>query len=762
MQQVGEAVTLLAAALLKHERPPSKAQCVQVMFLGLTWSSIALLQVSAWHCYFGSSLLQLLSEVVLIALSASGELKSVVGSVEFGLQCVRLLVLAGLAATALRLAFRRGKAKDEEVEPLLPGDESNGDAAAGSYGTEEPSESDDESDDRYTKIQQKKRLEQSGDWWTYLKGFSIFIPYLIPRNDRKVQLCLAITVVCLLAQRALNILVPRQFGIITNRLVAGGLPISELGIWLLLQTLEGRSGLGLVERIVKIPIDQFSYRQITNAAFTHVMNLSIDFHNDKDSAEVMKAVEQGESLNNLLDAAITTIGPTLFDLMIGYVYFYQVFDIYVSFLVMAASICFLFLDLKTANWNLDNRRAWQKCMREESKVMHQAVQGWQTVSYFNQFDHEKTHFAGAVHAAQASSLKWTVKDSYRRALLEAVVPLAFFGVCLMVIFQVSRGEASPGDFVFLLQYWPTLTYPLRHLSSHYRWLMLDLIDAERLLVLFQTKPTITDKEDAKPLKVREGKVAFRHVHFAYDPRKPTLEDINAEARNGQTVALVGETGGGKSTMLKLLYRFYDVSQGSIEIDGQDLRDVSLESLRNALGVVPQDPALFNTTIMENLRYARMDATDEDIYDACRAAAVHDKILTFPDKYQSTVGERGVKLSGGELQRVAIARVLLKNPAIVLLDEATSSVDTDTEASIQAAFKKLSTGRTTFVIAHRLSTIVKAEQILVFHQGKVIERGTHQGLLRQKGKYHGLWSKQIASNEAGPELERETPETREED
>jgi ABC-type multidrug transport system fused ATPase/permease subunit len=281
------------------------------------------------------------------------------------------------------------------------------------------------------------------------------------------------------------------------------------------------------------------------------------------------------------------------------------------------------------------------------------------------------------------------------------------------------------------------------LSSNYRWLIADLIDAERLLILFQTKPTVLDKEGVQLLEVTHGNVRFKGVHFAYDPRKPTLTDINIDAHTGETIAFVGETGAGKTSILKLLFRFYDVSAGSIEIDGQDIRDVTLSSLRDAIGVVPQDPVLFNATVMENLRYARLDATDEEIYDACKATAVHDKIMSFPDRYQSSVGEQGVKLSGGELQRVAIARVLLKNPPIVLLDEATSAVDSDTEVLIQAALKKLSTGRTTFVIAHRLSTIVSADKILVVHEGRIVERGTHHELLQLGGKYLSLWSKQIS-------------------
>ena len=272
-----------------------------------------------------------------------------------------------------------------------------------------------------------------------------------------------------------------------------------------------------------------------------------------------------------------------------------------------------------------------------------------------------------------------------------------------------------------------------------------LIDAERILDLLKTEPKIRNKANAVPLKVKEGKVSFRAVDFAYDPRKPTLCDICFTADGGQTVALVGETGGGKSTILKLLFRYYDVAAGCITIDGQDIRDVTLHSLRESFGMVPQDPSLFNISIMENVRYARLEATDEDVHEACQAAAIHDKILSFPDGYKSKVGERGVKLSGGELQRVAIARALLRDSPIVLLDEATSMVDAETESLIQQAFKKLTSGRTTFVIAHRLSTIQNADLILVVHGGQIIERGTHNELFAQKGKYLSLWSKQFSKH-----------------
>jgi ABC-type multidrug transport system fused ATPase/permease subunit len=260
---------------------------------------------------------------------------------------------------------------------------------------------------------------------------------------------------------------------------------------------------------------------------------------------------------------------------------------------------------------------------------------------------------------------------------------------------------------------------------------------------------VADRDDAKELVVKEGKVEFQHVKFAYDVRNPTIKGVSLQAEGGQTIAFVGETGGGKSTILKLLFRFYDVTGGSIMIDGQDLRSVTQSSLREALGLVPQDPALFNQTIRQNIRYARLEATDQEIEDACRAAAIHDDIEGFPDKYNSKVGERGVRLSGGQLQRIAIARVLLKNPKIVLLDEATSAIDSAVEEQIQLAFRRLSKGRTTFVIAHRLSTTADADQILVIDKGEIIERGTHQVLLDVGGKYSTLWSKQTAGHLSAP-------------
>ena len=268
----------------------------------------------------------------------------------------------------------------------------------------------------------------------------------------------------------------------------------------------------------------------------------------------------------------------------------------------------------------------------------------------------------------------------------------------------------------------------------------DLIDAEAILDLFQKKPTV--KEGNAPFAFKQGAVHFRGVKFSYDGEKGIIKDFNFHAKPGQKVALVGQTGGGKSTILRLLFRFYDVQEGSIMVDDQDLRDVTLASLREHIGVVPQDPSLFNESIMENVRYARLDATDEDVMEACKAASIHEKILTFSKGYATKVGENGVVLSGGELQRVAIARVILKNPRIILLDEATSSVDTETETHITNALQLLSKDRTTFTVAHRLSTVKSSDVILVIKDGAIAEQGSPRELLDKKGEFSKLWLQQM--------------------
>ncbi|KAG7039436.1 ABC transporter [Colletotrichum scovillei] len=748
---------LVAAAFQPDAFNKEQAHIIHVLLSTFAW--IALCSIgNETRLLLGACTATFLLEIPLLVLNVRGRSFSTPDVVCIVCQGVRIFVIVGLVLVAMAsTTTQRGSsgACSEESQPFLGSHAQEGPV---DYGTErfrddtdteiasddsEDEDTDDDGDDSASiKRRRAKRLEETGGWLGYLKDFKIFVPLLIPRKDRKVQLSIILCLLCIAGGRAMIILIPRQLGIVTDKILAKEAPYGALAIWLLLSLISGESGLGLVEALAKIPIKQFSYRQITNAAFSHVMNLPMEFHAERDSAEVMKAIEQGEALSNLLETAVIDILPTVADMFIALWFLYWKFNAYVSLAMLVASVAFTTLEVVTSNMNLANRRASSKAEREEARIMHQAVQGWQTVTYFNMFNFEKRRFGQAVDSQLAASRRYGVGDAFIQALLEATVPVTFFVLACLVLYEITNGRASPGDFVLLLTYWEYLVWPLKFLSHNYRYLMSDLVDAERLLNLLQTKSTIVEKENAKNLTPVKGHVAFENVGFAYDPRRQTVKELDVSAAPGKTIALVGETGAGKSSIMKLLLRFHDVTSGRITIDGQDIRDVTLTSLREALGVVPQDPLLFNASVMENLRYARPSATDEDVFEACRAAAIHDRILSFADGYESKVGEQGVKLSGGEIQRLAIARVFLKDPPILILDEATSAVDTMTEANIQHALETLKSGRTTFVIAHRLSTVVNSDKIVVIHEGRVVESGTHEELLAQGKRYKDLWTRQV--------------------
>ncbi|KAJ5818395.1 hypothetical protein N7474_003986 [Penicillium riverlandense] len=611
------------------------------------------------------------------------------------------------------------------------------------------SESDpDNSDDEDGKDHDTRtgKLRKTGHLVDYLATFKVFLPFLIPRKDIKVQLCYLVCALCLIADRVLNVVVPTQLGSIADKLVRQELALSDLGIYFAVNILHGQSGLGMLMELAKIPIEQFSYRQLTNAAFGHVIGLPMEFHADRDSAEVMKAIEQGATLTNVLEIIFLEIAPAVIDLFVAFVLLYIKFNSLAALCMLIATLTFMALEVTASRWNIDNRRQLTKAERSEARVMHQAIQGWLTVSSFNMFAYEKFRFAKAVDKHMTAKQRWEYRDVYSTGLMEACFPVSFVVLAFLVANEIRHGRASPGDFVFLIQYWDYLIWPIKFLSKDYRWFISKLIDAERLLDLLTTKPTVTDKPDAFDLGPVQGYVAFENVFFSYNNREPAVRDVNISAAPGDIIALVGTTGAGKSSLMKLLLRYYDVTSGCIKIDGHDIRDVTQSSLRGALGIVSQNPILFNASIMENLRYANLDASDEEIHRACQAAAIHDRISSFPEGYQTKVGEQGIKLSGGEVQRLAIARAFLKDPSILVLDEATSAVDTETEAKIQEALKNLIKDRTTLVIAHRLSTVVKADRIFVLDNGTIVESGTHRELLGKQGRYYNLWHAQLHGDE----------------
>ncbi|THY20297.1 P-loop containing nucleoside triphosphate hydrolase protein [Aureobasidium pullulans] len=570
---------------------------------------------------------------------------------------------------------------------------------------------DESDDDQDVKDARAKRLSETNGWLGYLRDFTIFIPFVVPRKDFKIQLCLLLCIITFTLERVIQAAIPYTLGIIADKITSGVMPIRELLIFLALDVANCESGLLLVQELSKIPIKQFSYRALTNAAFNHVMAQSIDFHSTQDSAEVMKAVEQGESLGMVLQTVVFDIAPPLVDVIVA---------------------CF------STKLTAGNRRDTARAERFQIRKIHQAIQGWQTVAYFNQFKREAKNLSDAVSTHSATRAKFERKQALIQAVVELSIPATWFALAYMILQRIAAGKTPPGDFVFFLTYWDAIIYPLQYLINHIRWLAGDFVDAERLLLLLKTKPSVVDTPEAYPLAVRDGGVRFEDVSFMYDEGRYALRNISFTASPGQTIAFVGQTGAGKSSILKLLLRLHDITSGSITISDQQIQNVTLSSLRDAISVVPQTPMFFNASIMENVRYARSSATDEEVFEACRAAAIHDTIMRHSDGYNTQVGERGVKLSGGEAQRLAIARALLRNTPIVLLDEATSAVDTVTEGKIKGALEKLKQGRTVLVVAHRLSTIADADQILVLHEGEIVERGRHQELCEVKGNYWALW------------------------
>ncbi|KAL1636599.1 hypothetical protein SLS56_001184 [Neofusicoccum ribis] len=605
--------------------------------------------------------------------------------------------------------------------------------------------SSDEDNDEDIKKLQKQRLREQGRW-NYFKEFLIFVPYIWPSKDRGMQFWLLAMLFSLVVERFLNVLIPRQLGIITNALTGAAgtrhFPWNELLIWATFHLLSVVVGNDLLKTAANTRISAFCHKQLTSAAFNHVMGLSMDYHTAKSSGELLKSIEQGTEIGQILEAVFFVAGPVLIDLIVAATYLSSVFDSYMALIIITTSLVYVYAGVRCNNIAASRRREYTDAERKANDVMYDAVSNWQTVSYNNRRKFEQNCYLKAVTRYTSAEVSFWDANNYIDTAQSFIMATGLLIACFLAVYRISQGTAPIGNFVLLITYWNLIESPLCNLAYTYRHTSSILISAERLLQVLQTKPSVQDRDDARVLQVAEGRIDFTDVNFSYDPRKTTLKDLSLTVHPGQTIALVGQTGGGKSTTLKLLYRFYDVTSGSIKIDGQDIRDVTLESLRDAFGVVPQDPSLFNRSIMENLRYSRLSATDEEVHAACKAAAIHDKIVSFPEGYGSKVGERGVRLSGGELQRIAIARVILKDPRIVLLDEATSAVDSSTEAQIQSAFRRLSSGRTTFVIAHRLSTVVNADMILVVDNGEVVERGSHLDLLRKKGRYAQLWSKQI--------------------
>ncbi|KAH6853377.1 hypothetical protein B0I37DRAFT_5154 [Chaetomium sp. MPI-CAGE-AT-0009] len=739
---------------------------------GVVFAGLSEAANPVWYPYIGSFAIALILEPVVGAVSLMARPAGPLKFIElFDTSILAVRYLAVILAVVFYLEgsrrAREEKGTDSERQSLLKAnghashdsdsdDQGNGTQQNGygatSDGSTDSNQSSDTDDDenpyerrqRQASEQMEKRLKEKGNWVTYAKSFRVFFPYVWPVNHRSLQIRVVLVGICLLAMNFINVLIPRQLGIIMDSLSGsnGKNPWNEVLFFAGLKLVASEAGLSLLRQWLWIPVEYYSFGAISTAAYSHVLNLSSDFHDSKSSSDIMMAIQSGQSISNILESICFRAVPMLIDMTVAFVYLSATFGPYEGFITIATAAIFIYIATRMIAALKGARRnevgAWYK----EHYVRQAGIQGWSTVASFNQIGHEENRYSDAVEDRVAKTQKVYFGYVLAYAFQFLVLLSGLLAGAFLAVYQVTHGQATPGDFIMLLTYWAQLVSPLTFFAGLGKSISRDLLHAEQLLEIMQTKPSVLSEEGAPPLHFTGGEVRFGGVCFSYDNKKEILKDINFTATPGMTVAFVGATGAGKSTILKLLDRFYDVTKGSIAIDGQDIRKVDLYSLRAQIGVVPQAPILFDDTIINNVRYAKLTATDEEVYEACKAASIHDQILTFTDGYQTKVGERGVKLSGGELQRVAIARAILKRPSIVLLDEATSAVDTETEQKIQDALRTLCEGRTTFIVAHRLSTIMNADRIIVVTGGEIVEQGSHEDLIRADGKYAELWSKQI--------------------
>lgn len=598
----------------------------------------------------------------------------------------------------------------------------------------------------------------SRSWVEYLRGYAVFFPYLWPSKDRSLQLVVLLCIIIVALQRAVNVFVVIEVGTITNYLsgVYGPvtLPWGHILLYLGARMLQGPNGfLGAARSVLWIPVSQYSYRELSVAAFEHVHSLGLDFHLGKKTGEVISAMGKGSSINTFLESVTFQVLPMVVDLGVAIGYFLIVFDAYYALVVTVITFWYIYLTIKMAQWRADIRRQMVNADREEDAVKNDSMISYETVKYFNAERYEFERYRKAVKKYQYAEYRVSISLNLMNIAQNATFMTGLLVVSFIAAYQVTAGQRRVGDFVTLLTYMAQLQGPLNFFGTFYRMIQSAMINSERMLELFKEQSTVTDEPHAKEMSNCEGDINFSDVEFAYDERKPALRGLNFRCIAGTTTAFVGESGGGKSTIFRLLYRFYNVNAGRIQVDGNDVQDVTIDSVRKYIGIVPQDTVLFNETLMYNLKYANQDATDEDVYAACRAASIHERILTFPDGYLTKVGERGLRLSGGEKQRVAIARTILKNPRIIMLDEATAALDTETEQNIQDALDTLGHGRTMLVIAHRLSTIRNADQILVINDGRVVERGTHDQLMDLNGKYKSMWRRQDRAHKAEAQISK---------
>ncbi|MEO0930118.1 MAG: ABC transporter ATP-binding protein/permease [Pseudomonadota bacterium] len=582
--------------------------------------------------------------------------------------------------------------------------------------------------------------------WAVIKRV---VPYLWPEGQGWVKRRVVMALVVLLMSKIIAVGTPILYKQAVDALAPEGadaatvLGLGAVGLTLAyglarLMTV----GFQQLRDVVFTRVGQRALRQLALETFTHIHRLSMRYHITRKTGGLSRVIERGvKGVDFLLRFLLFSMGPLVLELLMISVVLFFLFDVWYLAIVVLTIALYVWFTFKVTEWRVRIRKEMNDQDTDANQKAIDSLLNFETVKYFGAERWEADRY----DAAMANYENAAIRTNYSLAFLNFGQSLLITGglvaVMVMAAFGVQRGDLTVGDFVMVNAYMIQITMPLNFLGTVYREIRQALIDMGDMFDLLGQPAEVKDKPGAPDLQVNGGRVVLEDVAFGYDAERPILKGISLDVQPGQTVAIVGSSGSGKSTIGRLLFRFYDVGAGALLIDGQDVRDVTQNSLHAQIGVVPQDTVLFNDTVHYNIAYGRPDATEDEIIAAAKAAKIHDFIVSLPDGYQTTVGERGLKLSGGEKQRVGIARTLLKNPPILLLDEATSALDTETEMEIQAELKAMGEGRTVITIAHRLSTIADADRIVVLENGVIVEEGKHDDLLARDGRYAHLWNRQ---------------------
>src|SRR4051794_13312989 len=589
--------------------------------------------------------------------------------------------------------------------------------------------------------------ERLGEGLRALRGLA---PYLWPRDSLELRLRVVLALVLLVAGKLVNITIPLFYKHAVDALSfnSGAAPhpgLVAVPVALILAYGAARvlsQGFNELRNAVFAKVGQRAVRRIALATFRHIHALSLRFHLEKRTGGLARAVERGTAgIEFLLSFMLFNVIPTLFEIAVVCAILWRLYDWTFAVVTLATIVFYIAFTFIVTDWRIRHRREMNTRNTEANTKAVDSLLNYETVKYFANEAHEAERYDRALRGYERAAVRSETTLAVLNVGQGAIIAAGLIGVMLLAARGVAAGGMTVGDFVLVNAYLLQLYTPLNFLGVVYRNIKQSLTDLEQMMALMKIAPEIENRPGAPTLAVPHGAIRFRHVDFRYDPRRAILRDVDFSMPPGSKFAIVGSSGAGKSTIARLLFRFYDPQSGAIEIDGQDLRHVTQDSLRRAIGVVPQDTVLFNDTIYYNIAYGRPGASRVEIEDAARHARIHDFIASLPDGYDTIVGERGLKLSGGEKQRVAIARVVLKAPQILIFDEATSALDTKTEREIQRSLAEVAMHHTTLVIAHRLSTVIDADQILVLEAGDIVERGTHRELLARGGLYAVMWARQ---------------------